>query len=346
MALKLPLAALLFACVPISAQEVGQPAPDVQWGTTINFDTAPSGKLSDLRGSVVLLEFWATWCGPCRAIIPKMNKLHAEKMDQGLVIVGLSDEEEGVVKNFLQKTQMDYPIALAKADGYDVQGIPHSFLIGTDGKLLWRGHPASLDVALIEKALVGAVSPFVAPGLAEVGELRKKQEFGTAYLKAKDLLAAGGLTERAAAQATRWTQEIEAEVQARTEGADAAEKVKDPYLLWLQLEPVALHYQGVPGAEALAKRHATLMADARSKREIEGGKRFAAAQALEASNDFDGAYAQYKSLITSHGGTVAGKKATEASKEIERLGKLGYQANCAYCKSAGAACPTHRRKKK
>jgi len=340
------ITALVSSFVAVSAQEVGQPAPEVQWRSTINFGAAPSGKLSDLRGSVVLLEFWGTLCGPCRAMIPKLNQMHADKADQGLIIVGLSNEEEGVVKNFLQQTQMDYPIALAEANDYDVQAIPHSFLIGIDGKVLWRGHPAALDAAEMDKALVGAVSPFVAPGLAEVSELRKKQEFGTAYVKAKDLLAAGGLSERAAAQASRWIQQIEAEVQARTAGADTAEKVKDPYLLWVELEPIALRYQGVPGAEALAKRYAALMADARSKREIEGGKRLVAAQALEAANDFDGAYAQYKALITSHGSTVAGKKATEASKEIERLGKLGYQANCAYCKSAGAACPTHRRKKK
>jgi thiol-disulfide isomerase/thioredoxin len=346
MALKLSVAALLSACVPVFAQEVGQQAPEIQWATTIQFDTAPAGKLSDLRGSVVLLEFWATWCGPCRAIIPKMNKLHAEKLNQGLIIIGLSNEDEAVVKNFLQKTQMDYPIALAKADGYDVQGIPHSFLIGTDGKLLWRGHPASLDVAMIDKALVGAVSPFVATGLAEVSQLRKQQEFGAAYLKAKDLLAAGGLTERAAAQAKRWVEEIEAEVQARAGGADAAEQAKDPYLQWLHLEPVALRYQGVPGAAALAKRHAELMADAPSKREIEAGKRLAVAKALEEARDFDGAFAQYKALIAMHEGTLAGKRAVEASKEIERLGKLGYQAHCAYCTSAGVACPTHRRKQK
>jgi thiol-disulfide isomerase/thioredoxin len=340
------LAWFVLAGTSAFAQEVGQPAPDIQWRTTLHFDTAPATKLSDLRGSVVLLEFWATWCGPCRAMIPKLNTLHAEKADQGLVIVGLSSEQDAVVQAFLEKTRMDYPIALAMSPGYQVTGIPHSFLIGTDGRLLWRGHPATLDHAEIDKALVGACSAFVAAGLGEVHALRKQQEFGAAYLKAKDLLAAGGLGPQATAQATRWADQAEAEVRARTAAADAAEAAKDPYQVWLQLEPMALRYHGVPGAQELAKRYATLMADARNKREIEAGKQLVAAQELESANDFDGAHTQYKALVGSHGNTAAGKKAAEAMKEIERLGKLGYQASCGYCRASGAACATHRRKKK
>src|SRR5205085_578578 len=68
-------------------------------------------KLSDLRGKVVVLDFWATWCGPCKVTIPEMNKLAQKYQDKGVVILGISMDEDGwdAVNPFLAKVKFEYP---------------------------------------------------------------------------------------------------------------------------------------------------------------------------------------------------------------------------------------------
>jgi peroxiredoxin len=101
--------------------------------------------LAAFRGKVVLLNFWATWCGPCLQEIPEFVDLQARYRDQGLVIVGISvDDPIERLKPFAQEFRMNYPV-LAGADRTDVQeaygpmfGIPVSVLISRDGLMCKR----------------------------------------------------------------------------------------------------------------------------------------------------------------------------------------------------------------
>jgi peroxiredoxin len=102
-------------------------------------------KLSDLRGKVVFLDFWATWCGPCRAEIPHLREL-AKKLGgrDDFVLLSVSiDEDETKWRDFIKKEEMTWRHALDKngwhgvvAAKYGVTGIPCTFLIGKDGRLL------------------------------------------------------------------------------------------------------------------------------------------------------------------------------------------------------------------
>lgn len=115
------------------------------------------GERPVMAGAPVLLEFWATWCGPCRDSIPHLNKIHGRYKDRGLVVVGVTDESREKVRNFQQRVRMDYPVAIdagrSMGRQLGVRGIPAAFLVNRSGEIVWRGHPMSLTDAEIEKIL-------------------------------------------------------------------------------------------------------------------------------------------------------------------------------------------------
>ena len=99
--------------------------------------------LEKLKGKVVVVEFWATWCPPCRASIPHLVELRT-KLDKSKVeIIGLTDEPKEKVDGFAKDMKMNYSVGYGSTSGgdYGVRGIPHAFIIGTDGLIAWDGHP-------------------------------------------------------------------------------------------------------------------------------------------------------------------------------------------------------------
>ncbi|SPE28319.1 Redoxin domain protein [Candidatus Sulfopaludibacter sp. SbA3] len=96
--------------------------------------------LAALRGHVVLLNFWATWCPPCRKEMPDMEKLYQRLQSKGLIVLAASDEERETVANFEQKEKYTFPILLDAdrkvAGAFNVGGIPQSFLFDREGKLV------------------------------------------------------------------------------------------------------------------------------------------------------------------------------------------------------------------
>jgi cytochrome c biogenesis protein CcmG/thiol:disulfide interchange protein DsbE len=101
----------------------------------------------DLAGKFLLIDFWATWCGPCRRSIPELNTLHAKFKDQ-LVIVGLSDESEEDVRR-MTSPKIDYYVAIDTSskmkDAVEVRGIPHAILLDPNGIVRFEGHPGYLS---------------------------------------------------------------------------------------------------------------------------------------------------------------------------------------------------------
>ena len=96
-------------------------------------------KLSSLKGKVVLLDFWATWCPPCRKMIPELKKVYSKYKNKGVEIIGISMDEGNIstIKSFVDNTGINYPIvrgdhALSKAYGY-INAIPTSFIIDKAG---------------------------------------------------------------------------------------------------------------------------------------------------------------------------------------------------------------------
>lgn len=146
-------ALVLGACRPsargIKSASERKPAPEFalkdEYGRTV--------RLSDYRDRVVLLNFWATWCGPCRIEIPWFMEFERKHKDKGFAVVGIAMDEEGweVVKPFAAEMQVNYRILLgagAVADLYGgVDSLPTSFLIDRQGKI------AAVHIGLVGKSV-------------------------------------------------------------------------------------------------------------------------------------------------------------------------------------------------
>jgi peroxiredoxin len=96
--------------------------------------------LADLRGKVVLVNFWATWCPPCRKEMPDLEALYDKYKDQGFVVLAISDEEAAKVTPFIGERKISYPVLLDPGrkvnDLFQVEGIPKSFVFDRGGKLV------------------------------------------------------------------------------------------------------------------------------------------------------------------------------------------------------------------
>ena len=102
--------------------------------------------LSKLKGKVVLINFWATWCGPCRMEIPEFNEMHKSYHEKGLEILGISvSDNKKQLKNFAKSFAVDYPLLYGGAremnkimkDYGGVYAVPSSFLVGKNGNIIW-----------------------------------------------------------------------------------------------------------------------------------------------------------------------------------------------------------------
>jgi len=147
---------------------VGDPAPKLQVAKWVQGDPV---KAFDTN-HVYIVEFWATWCGPCRASIPHLNELWQKFKDRGLIAIGQDvwEQNEDGVAPFVKKMgdQMTYRVALddksQETNGTmavnwmkaaDQNGIPTAFVVNKQGRIAWIGHPMGLNEQILEDILAG-----------------------------------------------------------------------------------------------------------------------------------------------------------------------------------------------
>ena len=168
---KVVLGVILGIAVAVGLYFVNQywiaPATTIAAKSSGEFPQAPAfsltslsgGKVSlqDYRGKVVLLDFWATWCGPCRIEIPGFVELQRKYGSQGLAIIGVSmDDGPEPVRQFYTTFHMNYPVAMGTdslGELYGgIMGLPTSFLIGRDGRI-YAKHVGLTDASVFESEI-------------------------------------------------------------------------------------------------------------------------------------------------------------------------------------------------
>jgi thiol-disulfide isomerase/thioredoxin len=144
----------LLALLPTACAPKAGPAP----GWELKNLDGKSVRLSDFKGKVVILDFWATWCPPCREEIPHFVELQTKYKDKGLVVVGISLDEGGpaVVSSFVAAQKINYPIVMGNetvSTAYgNIQAIPTTFVIDPNGDIVGR-HEGFTEESVFESEI-------------------------------------------------------------------------------------------------------------------------------------------------------------------------------------------------
>ena len=140
------------AAAPVAAStRVGAPAPEI----ALPMLSGESRTLADLRGQVVILNFWATWCGPCRAEMPALAEIQTQYASRGVIVIGVNQREDaGTIRRYLDSIGVDFPVALDPTGEsnrqYRVLGLPTTYLIDRQGLIRDAVFGGPMARALIE----------------------------------------------------------------------------------------------------------------------------------------------------------------------------------------------------
>jgi len=315
MRLRSQISAVLFMASMVApiGTFAAEEAPELKADFWLN--TKKEISWSSLRGRVVLVERWATWCGPCIQQIPHLNELKAKYEKKGLVIIGVTNEPKALVEPFVEKHGMQYLIAGNKTD-YTAPAIPASWLISPKGEIVWNGHPSSLKNDVIEEQLKDArMGPEIElpEALANVRKPVEEEKWGDA-LKALERALKAKPEEDVAKAAQAAIDAINAWGEERLKVVDELAKEGD-YLAGLEaLVEVQKQFKGSDIADRARDKARDCNSDREIKNEITAAQHLAKARELDRQKKDKEALATYIVIAKRFPNTHAGKEAREIAE--------------------------------
>jgi thiol-disulfide isomerase/thioredoxin len=295
--------------------------------------------LEKMKGKIVVVDFWASWCGPCMAEAPHMVQLNQRYGPMGMQMIGISlDQDRAAMAEAVRAKSLNWPQFIDGTGGkqfagiWGVDSIPRTFIIGPDGKVLWTGHPARIDREL-EKAfkehppqLVDPVILADANAALEKANIAMKAGNTRAALQGLSKVPADASKDKEFASKLEAARNaLEAEAAKMLESVDPMIKQGDYVQAVAKLKELSSALEGSATGKKANARLAELSgkpevktALAKAERARQADAALDAAQKLKDGKKDADAYAHFKSVAKDYPDTDAGTKAAAAVQEYEK----------------------------